>query len=178
MEKDMSQECTKIAEDGHKRAPNLTTHWSIAFIRQSSKNDKENYQEHFSYTCRTSIFSLFFTVFYARYEKDHEPKSNRREKAAKGYVPRMHQDRRRLAQTCPKFDHPLEQACISNKNEKRNCQNQLSYTCRTSFFMVHNSVYSALHNWGTFVPIFGDLATFLGHILFHIGAFHPMLGLS
>ena len=28
MEKDMSQECTKIAEDGHKRAPNLTTHWS------------------------------------------------------------------------------------------------------------------------------------------------------
>ena len=57
----------------------------------------------------------------------------------------MHQDRRRLAQTCPKFDHPLEQACISNKNEKRNCQNQLSYTCRTSFFMVHNSAYSALH---------------------------------
>ena len=99
-----------------------------AFIRQSSKNDKENYQEHFSYTCRTSIFSLFFTAFYARYEKDHEPKSNRREKAAKGYVPRMHQDRRRLAQTCPKFDHPLELAFIrqSNKNDKENCQDHLS----------------------------------------------------
>ena len=155
----------------------------------------------------------------------------------KGYVPRMHQDRRRLAQTCPKFDHPLEQACISNKNEKRNCQNQLSYTCRTSFFMVHNSAYSALHtlhksllqwvvkigarlrqssaillhswgisfsilahftrcwgslepsrgcklapvggqNWCTFVPIFGDRGAFLGHILFHVGTFRPMLGLS
>ena len=30
--------------------------------------------------------------------------------------------------------------------------------------------------WGTFVPVFGDLGAFLGHILFHIGAFHPMLG--
>ena len=28
MEKDMPQECTKIAEDWHKRAPILTTHWS------------------------------------------------------------------------------------------------------------------------------------------------------
>ena len=27
MEEDMSQECTKIAEDLHKRALNLTTHW-------------------------------------------------------------------------------------------------------------------------------------------------------
>ena len=33
-------------------------------------------------------------------------------------------------------------------------------------------------NWGMFVPIFGDLGAFLGHILFHIGALHPMLGLS
>ena len=33
-------------------------------------------------------------------------------------------------------------------------------------------------NWGTFVPIFGDLGAFLGHVIFHIGAFHPMLGLS
>ena len=31
---------------------------------------------------------------------------------------------------------------------------------------------------GMFVPIFGDLGAFLGHTLFHIGAFHPMLGLS
>ena len=47
----------------------------------------------------------------------------------------MHQDRRRLAQTCPEFDHPLEQAFIrqSNKNDKENCQ-ALSYTCRTSLF--------------------------------------------
>ena len=47
----------------------------------------------------------------------------------------MHQNRRRLAQTCPEFDHPLEQACISNKKNKGNCKNQLSYTCRTSFFL-------------------------------------------
>ena len=144
MEKDMSQECTKIAEDGHKRAPTLTTHWSELSLRQSSKNDKENYQEHFSYTCRTSIFSLFFTAFYARYEKDHEPKSNRREKAAKGYVPRMHQDRRRLAQTCPDFRHPLEQAFIrqSNKNDKENCQDHLSslvgpHFCMSFVFHTH-----------------------------------------
>ena len=31
----------------------------------------------------------------------------------------MHQDRRRLAQTCLKFDHPLEQARISNKNDQK-----------------------------------------------------------
>ena len=37
----------------------------------------------------------------------------------KGYVPRMHQDRRRLAQTCLKFDHPLGQACISNNNDQK-----------------------------------------------------------
>ena len=29
----------------------------------------------------------------------------------KRYAPRMHHDRRRLAQTCTNFDHPLEQAC-------------------------------------------------------------------
>ena len=28
------------------------------------------------------------------------------------------------------------------------------------------------------MPIFGDLGAFLGHTLFHIGTFHPMLGLS
>ena len=32
--------------------------------------------------------------------------------------------------------------------------------------------------WGMFVKIFGDLDAFLGHILFHIRALHPMLGLS
>ena len=32
--------------------------------------------------------------------------------------------------------------------------------------------------WGMFAPIFGDLGAFLGHTLFHIGTFHPMLGLS
>ena len=37
---------------------------------------------------------------------------------------------------------------------------------------------SGWSNWCTFVPVFGDLGAFLGHILFHIGAFHPMLGLS
>ena len=40
------------------------------------------------------------------------------------------QDRRRLA---PKFDRPLEQAFASNKADKKNCQNHLSYTCRISF---------------------------------------------
>ena len=38
----------------------------------------------------------------------------------------------RLAQTCPKFDHPLEHALKSNKKDKkRNSQNHLSYTCRS-----------------------------------------------
>ena len=34
--------------------------------------------------------------------------------------------------------------------------------------------------WGMFVKLFGDFGAFLGlgHILFHIGALHPMLGLS
>ena len=138
----------------------------------------------------------------------------------------MHQDRRRLAQTCPKFDHPLEQACISNKNEKRNCQNHhfltlvgphfswyiilfiVLYTigarlCQSSAILLHSwgISFSILahftrcwgslepsrgcklapvggQNWCTFVPIFGDRGAFLGHILFHVGTFRPMLGLS
>ena len=52
--------------------------------------------------------------------------------------------------------------------------------------MVHNSAYSALHTlhksllqWVVKIGArLRQLATFLGHILFHIGAFHPMLGLS
>ena len=37
----------------------------------------------------------------------------------KGYVPRMHQNPRRVSQTCPKFDRPLEQAFVSNKNDQK-----------------------------------------------------------
>ena len=32
--------------------------------------------------------------------------------------------------------------------------------------------------WGMFVKIFGDLGTFLGHILLHVVTFRLMLGLS
>ena len=49
----------------------------------------------------------------------------------------------------PKFDRPLEQACVSNKNDKQNCQNYLSCTCRTSFsivFMVFCAHYYAKDN--------------------------------
>ena len=31
----------------------------------------------------------------------------------------MHQDPRRFSQTCPKFDRPLEQAFVSNKNDQK-----------------------------------------------------------
>ena len=86
MEKDMPQECTTIAEDWHKRAPILTTHWSkLASTRRLKR----------------------------------APTSGEMRQYGKGYAPRMHQDRRRLAQMCPNFDHPLEQACTSNKNDKK-----------------------------------------------------------
>ena len=86
MEKDMPQECTTIAEDWHKRAPILTTHWSkLASTRRLKR----------------------------------APTSGEMRQYGKGYAPRMHQGRRRLAQMCRNFDHPLEQACISNKNDKK-----------------------------------------------------------
>ena len=31
----------------------------------------------------------------------------------------MHQNPRRVSQTCPKFDLPLEQAFVSNKNDQK-----------------------------------------------------------
>ena len=82
MEKDMSQECTKIAEDGHKRAPNLTTHWSKLSQDKAAKTTKKTIKTTFLTLVGPDFFNVF-TVFYPRYEKDHVPKSNSREKAAK-----------------------------------------------------------------------------------------------
>ena len=129
---------------------------------------------------------MVFYGVYANYSKDHMPKSNGKERAAKwtnmtakqslqhspdldptapitsnipareasreplhwvkceGYALRMRQDRRRLAQTCTKFDRPLEPAFVSNKNDKQNCQNHLSYTCEINFFMVFYGVLRTL----------------------------------
>ena len=53
----------------------------------------------------------------------------------------MHQDRRRLAQTCPKFDHPLEQACISNKNAKKKQQLSKPTFLHLSDLMFHGTYF-------------------------------------
>ena len=47
-----------------------------------------------------------------------------------------------------------------------------------SFCLLMKACSVGGQNWGTLVPIFRDLGAFLRHILFHIGTFHPMLGLS
>ena len=51
-----------------------------------------------------------------------------------------------------------------------------SFLCRFCCFVLWKLAPVGGQIRGTFVPIFGDLGAFLGHILFHIGALHPMLG--
>ena len=77
MEKDMSQECTKIAEDWHKRAPNLTTHWSKLSQDKATKTTKKTVKPFL--TLVGPHFSRVF-VFYTHYAKDHLPKSIGKEK--------------------------------------------------------------------------------------------------
>ena len=59
-----------------------------------------------------------------------------------GYALRMRQDRRRLAQTCTKFDRPLEPAFVSNKNDKQNCQNHRLTLVGPHLFMVFTVFYA------------------------------------
>ena len=47
-----------------------------------------------------------------------------------------------------------------------------------SLLLLMQACSSGWSNLRHVVPIFGDLGAFLGHTLFHIGTFHPMLGLS
>ena len=106
------QECTTIAEDWHKCAPILTTHWSkLASTRRLKR----------------------------------APTSGEMCQYGKGYAPRMHQDRRRLAQTCPNFDHPLEQACISNKNDKKTVKTNFLTLVGPHFSWYRIIFYSSLH---------------------------------
>ena len=105
MEKDMPQECTTIAEDWHKRAPILTTHWSK--LRREGSREPQHRGEMRQY--------------------------------GKGDAPRM------LAQTCPNFDHPLEQACISNKNDKKTVKTNFLTLVGPQFSWCRIIFYSSLH---------------------------------
>ena len=62
-----------------------------------------------------------------------------------GYALRMRQDRRRLAQTCTKFDRPLEPAFVSNKNDKQNCRLTLVGPHLFMVFTVFYAHYSKDH---------------------------------
>ena len=106
-----------------------------------------------------------FTVFYAHYAEDHLPKSNGREtihlsdlslpvftmlyahdaKRLPAQVQR--QDRRRLAQTRPKFDCPLEQAFVSNKNDNKLSKPPFLHLSDLMFhgFMVFYAQYAKDH---------------------------------
>ena len=78
---------------------------------------------------------------------------------------------------------PLRSACKTQKKTWKvrsdKCKKGLdSFLCRFCCFVLWKLAPVGGQIRGTFVPIFGDLGAFLGHILFHIGALQRMLGLS
>ena len=89
----MPSECTKIAEDWHKHAPNLTAQWSK--LSQATKpTKKQTVKTTFLTLVEPHLFTLHLHLsdlslsqlllcFMHITQKDYLPKSNGREKAAK-----------------------------------------------------------------------------------------------
>ena len=58
----------------------------------------------------------------------------------------MHQDPLRFSQTCPKIDRPLEQAFVSNKNDKKTLKNTFLALVGPHFsFCVFHTDYAKNH---------------------------------